>query len=68
MGRTYKGTQGLCMARWELWRERFGAVVRDSNKVDDSPRMVGRACSRCYSITGEVRASSDQLALGTVSE
>lgn len=56
------------MARWELWRERFGAVVRDSNKVDDSPRMVGRACSRCYSITGEVRASSDQLALGTVSE
>lgn len=37
--RRYKGTQGLCLARWELWRERFG-VIRDSIKVDDSTRMV----------------------------
>lgn len=37
--RKYKGTQGLCPARWELWKDRFG-VIRDSNKVDNSTRTV----------------------------
>lgn len=37
--RKYKSTQGLCPARWELWKERFG-VIRDSNKVGDSTQTV----------------------------
>ncbi|PVH93867.1 hypothetical protein DM02DRAFT_694795 [Periconia macrospinosa] len=32
--RKYKGTQGLCADRWQLWKERFG-VIRDSGKVDE---------------------------------
>lgn len=35
--RTYKGTQGLCPERWQLWKERF-AVIRDSEKVDEVTR------------------------------
>lgn len=35
--RKYRGTQGLCPERWELWKARFG-VIRDSDKVDEETR------------------------------
>lgn len=35
--RKYRGTQGLCPERWELWKSRFG-VIRDSEKVDEETR------------------------------
>lgn len=41
--RRYRGTQGLCPARWTLWKQRFG-VIRDSTEVDHGTRRVaGRA-------------------------
>lgn len=41
--RKYRGTAGLCLARWTLWKQRF-AVIRDSDKVDEGTQKVaGRA-------------------------
>ncbi len=41
--RKYRGTQGLCPARWTLWKQRF-SVIRDSREVDQGTRIVaGRA-------------------------
>lgn len=40
--RKYRGTQGLCLARWTLWKQRF-AVIRDSDEVDHGSRgLAGR--------------------------
>jgi hypothetical protein len=37
LSRKYKGTQGLCPERWQLWKERFG-VIRDCEEVDEITR------------------------------
>jgi hypothetical protein len=38
----YRGTQGLCSERWELWKERFGAI-RECEKVDKATRQRAAA-------------------------
>lgn len=48
--RRYRGTQGLCPARWTLWKQRFGAN-RDSEEVDEGTRRVaGRAYDAMESV------------------
>lgn len=43
--RRYKGTKGLCPARWELWYKRFG-VIYDDKGVDVSTREVAGQARR----------------------
>ncbi|KAH8881855.1 hypothetical protein GQ53DRAFT_754016 [Thozetella sp. PMI_491] len=40
-GRKYRGTQGLCPERWELWKSRFG-VIRDNKDVDEDTRKTAQ--------------------------
>ncbi|KZL83708.1 hypothetical protein CI238_07706 [Colletotrichum incanum] len=35
--RKFKGTDGLCPQRWQLWKERF-AAVRDAERLDERAR------------------------------
>lgn len=35
--RKFKGTDGLCPERWQLWKERF-AVIRDAEGLDEGAR------------------------------
>ena len=57
----YKGTKGLCPARWELWYQRFG-VIYDDKGVDLMTREVaGKAQSSMERVQREWEATESSF-------
>ncbi|KAI3538416.1 hypothetical protein CSPX01_09553 [Colletotrichum filicis] len=48
--RKFKGTDGLCAERWQLWKERF-AVIRDAEGLDEGAR---RDAGDAYTAMGKI--------------
>ena len=46
LGRKFKGTYGLCQLRWELWKERFGAVLAEPGIDEMTRTLASKAMQR----------------------
>lgn len=58
LGRKCKGTSGLCLQRWNLWKERFG-VIRDTEELDEKVRKeAGDAYTAMDKVEKEHTSSS----------
>lgn len=47
--RKTKGTDGFCLERWQLWKERFG-VIRDATELDSDIRKEAEQAWRAMDL------------------